>query len=151
MDKVDQNILRLLQTDCRQSIAELAEKSGLSASACHRRIGVLQEKGVIDSYVANLNGAALGYKIEFFVEVSLNAQQQDSLEQFEKAVQNVPEILECHLMTGTADYLLRVAAKDTKDYERIHRDYISNLPDISRIESSLVLRAVKPWAGYPIK
>ena len=151
MDEIDKKILKHLQADCRQSIAELAEKSGLSSSACHRRVGVLQDKGIIDSYVANLNGPSLGYKIEFFVEVSLNAQQQDSLKNFETAVQRVPEIIECNLMTGKSDYLLRIAAKDTEDYERLYRDYISTLPNISNIQSSLVLRSVKPWAGYPVK
>lgn len=150
MDKIDSTLLMYLQRDCRQSIAELSDKVGLSPSACHRRVVVLQDKGVIEGYVANLNRSALGYEIEFFVEVSLNAQQQENLKEFERAVQLIPEILECHLMTGSADYMLRVAAKNTQDYERIYRDFIASLPHVARIQSSLVMRTIKAWSGYPV-
>jgi DNA-binding Lrp family transcriptional regulator len=84
------------------------------------------------------------------VEVSLSAQTEEAFEKFEKAIQRVPEILECHLMSGQFDYLLRVVAIDAADYERIHRSRISRLPGVQRIQSSLALRTVKPWAGYPV-
>ncbi|MEE9588545.1 MAG: Lrp/AsnC family transcriptional regulator [Hyphomicrobiaceae bacterium] len=150
MDAIDRRILRALQTDCRQSIADLADQAGLSPSACHRRIGLLEERGYIAGYVADLNGAALGYRIEFFVEVSLNAQSEDALNAFESAVGRVPEILECYLMAGQSDYTIRIAASDTADYERIHRERIARLPHVARIQSSLVLRTVKRWTGYPV-
>jgi Lrp/AsnC family transcriptional regulator, leucine-responsive regulatory protein len=92
----------------------------------------------------------LGLANEFFVEVSLTAQTEEAFEKFEKAVQRVPEILECHLMSGQFDYLLRVAAADATDYERIHRTKLSRLPGLQRLQSSLALRAVKAWAGYPV-
>lgn len=150
MDKVDRRILMALQEDCRQPIAELADKVALSPSACHRRIKLLEEKGILQGYVARLDGKKLGYSIEFFIEISLSSQSQDILKEFEDAAKRIPEILECHLMAGDADYILRVAARSTEDYERIHRDRIAQLPYVSRIHSSLVLRSVRQWAGYAV-
>jgi Lrp/AsnC family transcriptional regulator, leucine-responsive regulatory protein len=105
---------------------------------------------VITGYNAALDRKALGLANEFFVEVSLTGQSEDTLEKFEKAVQRVPEILECHLMSGQFDYLLRVVAKDTEDYERIHRTKLSRLPGLQRIQSMLALRTIKDWGGYPV-
>jgi DNA-binding Lrp family transcriptional regulator len=150
LDKTDKIILTELQRSAQRPIAELAEKAGLSPSSCHRRVKLLEEAGVIQGYTANLDRATLGLANEFFVEVSLSAQTEEAFEKFEKAVQRVPEILECHLMSGQFDYLLRVVAADATDYERIHRSRISRLPGVQRIQSSLALRTVKGWAGYPI-
>lgn len=151
MDKLDLKILTALQRDCRQSVAELGEKVSLSPSACHRRIRLLENGGFIEGYSARLDGKKVGYLIEFFIEVSLASQREETLRLFEDAVEEVPEILECHLMTGEADYLLRVGASDTSDYERIYRNRIAQLPGVSRIQSSLVLRTVKKWSGYVLK
>lgn len=137
--------------DCRQSMAELAKKVMLSPSACHRRIKQLEADGVIQSYVAQVDGKKVGYEIEFFVEVSLDSQQSDALIAFEDAVKRVPEILECRLMTGHTDYIMRIAAKDTADYERFYREQITQLPSVSRIQSSLVLRTVSQSPGYALK
>jgi DNA-binding Lrp family transcriptional regulator len=150
LDKTDKIILLELQKNSQQAVAELAAKAGLSASSCHRRVKLLEEASVITGYTANLDRAALGFSNEFFVEVSLSAQTEEAFEKFERAIQRVPEILECHLMSGQFDYLLRVAATDATDYERIHRSRISRLPGVQRIQSSLALRTVKGWAGYPI-
>ncbi len=149
-DKMDKIILCELQKDSQRPVIELAAKAGLSPSSCHRRVKLLEEAGVITSYTANLDRAALGLNNEFFVEVSLSAQTEEAFERFEKAVQRVPEIVECHLMSGQFDYLLRVAATDASDYERIHRSRISRLPGVQRIQSALALRTIKGWAGYPI-
>ena len=150
LDRIDKILLVALQRDCRQSVAELADQAALSPSACHRRIKLLEEAGVITGYSAALNRAALGLPIEFFVEVSLIAQTEEAFERFEAAVKRVPEILECHLMSGQFDYLLRVAAADAADYERVHRSHIARLPGVQRIQSSLALRTVKGWSGYPV-
>ena len=150
LDKTDKIILLELQKNSQQAVAELAAKAGLSASSCHRRVKLLEDAGIITGYTANLDRAALGFSNEFFVEVSLSAQTEEAFEKFERAIQRVPEILECHLMSGQFDYLLRVAATDATDYERIHRTRISRLPGVQRIQSSLALRTVKGWAGYPI-
>ena len=150
LDEIDRRILTGLQRDSRQPIADLAAAAGLSPSACHRRIKLLEERGVIASYGAPLDRAALGYSIELFVELSLLSQTEDALTRFEQAVLRVPEILECHLMSGEADYLLRIVAHDAQDYERIHRTRIARLPGVARIVSSLALRTVKSWSGYPV-
>ncbi len=150
LDKIDKTILIELQRKATMPIAELAEKAGLSASSCHRRVKLLEQAGVITGYAATLDGKALGLNNEFFVEVTLGSQTEEAFEKFEKAVQRVPEILECHLMSGQFDYLLRVAAADAADYERIHRTKLSRLPGLQRLQSSLALRAIKSWSGYPI-
>ncbi len=149
-DKIDKIILVELQKSSQQPIAELAARAGLSPSSCHRRVKLLEEAAVITGYTATLDRAALGLANEFFVEVSLSAQTEEAFEKFERAVQRVPEILECHLMSGQFDYLLRVVAADAADYERIHRSRISRLPGVQRIQSALALRTIKPWAGYPV-
>jgi Lrp/AsnC family transcriptional regulator, leucine-responsive regulatory protein len=150
MDATDKIILNQLQRRGNLPLADLAEKAGLSASSCHRRVKALEAQGVITGYNAALDRKALGLANEFFVEVSLTGQSEDTLEKFEKAVQRVPEILECHLMSGQFDYLLRVVAKDTEDYERIHRTKLSRLPGLQRIQSMLALRTIKDWGGYPV-
>jgi Lrp/AsnC family transcriptional regulator, leucine-responsive regulatory protein len=150
IDKIDKIILSQLQRQGNMALADLAEKAGLSASSCHRRVKLLEKRGVITGYMAALDRKALGLANEFFVEVSLVAQTEEAFEKFEKLVQRVPEILECHLMSGQFDYLLRVIARDAEDYERIHRTKLARLPGIQRIQSSLALRTVKDWSGYPV-
>ena len=149
MDEIDRKILRLLQDNCRLSIADIGDKVGLSASACHRRISLLEKNGVIENYAARLNGEKLGYNMTFYVEVSLESQSDAVLSAFEKAALGRPEVLECYLTTGEADYLIKVAAPDTKSYERIYKRTIAALPHVSRIQSSLVMKTVKRWSGYP--
>jgi Lrp/AsnC family transcriptional regulator, leucine-responsive regulatory protein len=150
IDKSDKIILSLLQKNSQQSLSDVAEKAGVSTSACHRRIKALEEQGVITGYTASLNRKALGLANEFFVEVSLGQQTEEAFEKFEKAVLRVTEILECHLMSGQFDYLLRVVARDAEDYERIHRTRLARLPGIQRIQSSLALRTVKAWSGFQL-
>jgi Lrp/AsnC family transcriptional regulator, leucine-responsive regulatory protein len=150
LDRTDKIILSHLQRQGNLPLAELAEKAGLSASSCHRRVKLLEKQGVITGYAAALDRKALGLANEFFVEVTLAAQTEEAFEKFEKAVQRVPEILECHLMSGQFDYLLRVIARDAEDYERVHRTKLARLPGLQRIQSSLALRTIKDWGGYPV-
>ncbi len=149
VDAIDRKILTLLQDDCRAPIARTADKVGLSLSACHRRIGQLETAGLIERYAARLNGKALGYAMTFYVEVSLESQSESALTAFEKAALASDYVLECHLMTGDADYLIKVAAHDTEDYEQLYRHTIAALPYVSNIKSSLVMKTVKRWKGYP--
>ena len=111
----------------------------------------LEEKGVITGYAARLDARALGYTMEFFVEVSLKSQSDKALDAFECAVTASPEILECHLMAGGTDYLLRIVATDSADFERIHRERLARLPNVARLESHLAIRTVRAWNGYPVK
>lgn len=149
ISEIDRKILHELQTNCRQSSAMIGEKVGLSPSACHRRIGLLEDRGLIERYAARLNGERLGFAMTFYVEVTLEGQSEAILSAFEKAALSRPEVLECHLMTGHADYLIKVASPDTADYERIYRRTIAALPHVSRIQSSLVMKTIKRWSGYP--
>jgi Lrp/AsnC family transcriptional regulator, leucine-responsive regulatory protein len=150
VDPLNLRILRELQRDCRLSVAELGERVGLSASACHRRVKLLEDAGVITGYAARLDPRALGYTMEFFVEVSLRSQSDKALDGFERAVRSSPEILECHLMAGGTDYLLRIVATDSTDFERIHRERLAKLPNVARLESHLAIRTVRSWSGYPV-
>ena len=149
IDVIDKKILTLLQDNCRAPIAETAEKVGLSLSACHRRIGQLEKAGLIERYAARLNGTALGYAMTFYLDVSLESQSETALAAFEKAALASDQVLECHLMTGDADYLLKVACRDTEDYEQLYRRTIAALPHVTKIKSSLVMKSVKRWKGYP--
>ena len=150
MDRIDRKILAALQENCRRPISALAEQVGMSLSACARRISLLEDKGIIEGYGARLSGAKLGYGMTFYVEVSLDSQSESVLEDFEQAARQHAEVLECHLMTGSADYLVKVSAADTLDYESTYRKVIASLPHVSRIQSSLVMKTVKPWIGYKL-
>ena len=151
MDQIDARILRTLQRDASRPVAELAVEVGLSASACHRRVKLLEESGAISGYVARLDRSALGLPIQTFVEISLSSQSQEALNAFETAVSRFEEILECHLTTGQADYILRVAAQDVSDYDNIHRNCLARLPGVARMQTIFVLRSIREWQGYPIR
>lgn len=151
MNNIDRKILRLLQRDCRVSIAELSELVDLSTSACHRRIKLLEESGVIDGYSARLNPRNLGLPMHVYVEISLTSQSDESLNRFERAVKECSEILECHLMAGDADYLVKIAARGTDHFETIHRKSLSHLPGVRSMKSNFVLRTIQPWSGYPVE
>ncbi len=150
MDHFDRKILSDLQIDSGKPISEIAERVNLSLSACHRRIKMLEAAGVIDGYAARLDKHALGLEVDVFVEISLTSQSQETLNLFEKAVMTYDEILECHLTTGNADYIIRVAARNVPDYDRIHRNCLAKLPHVASMRSTFALRAIKPWKGYPV-
>lgn len=142
LDSIDLRILARLQKQGRISNADLAEAVGLSASACHRRVQRLEADGIIAGYVALLDPARLDWRATIFVEITLQAQADDVLDAFERAVRLVPEIVECHLMAGTADYLLKIVARDTEDFARIHRQSLARLPGVAQMQSSFSLRTV---------
>ena len=151
MDEFDRRLLRLLQADSARPIAEMAERVGLSPSACHRRIRALESAGVIAGYRAVLDPAALGLTLEVFVEIALSSQSEAMLRTFEDAVERAPEILECWLTAGRADYQLRLTARDMADYDRIHRGVLARLPGVASMHSRFALRRIKPWRGYPVE
>lgn len=150
MDRTDARILRRLQQNSSPSLNDLADVVGLSPSACHRRVKLLEKSGVIAGYAARLDRAALGLTIQAFVEISLTSQSEESLQAFEAAVIRTEEILECHLMTGSADYMLRVAARDVADFEHIHRNRLSRLPGVASMQSGFVLRSIREGGAYPV-
>ncbi|MEZ2224227.1 Lrp/AsnC family transcriptional regulator [Rhizobium sp. RCC_161_2] len=142
LDAMDRSILRVLQQNARITNAELAEKVGLSPSACSRRLDILEKDGVIGGYHARLSHKALDYKMIAMVHISLSGQFAKTLSEFEAAVKLCPNVLGCYLMSGEYDYILRIAARDLEDYERIHRDWLSALPHVVKINSSFALREV---------
>ncbi|WP_377289228.1 Lrp/AsnC family transcriptional regulator [Rhizobium sp. SG2393] len=142
LDAIDTAMLRVLQHHGRISNAELAEKVGLSPSACSRRLDILEKSGVISGYQARLSHRALDYKIIAIVHISLSGQFAKTLSEFEAAVKLCPNVLVCYLMSGEYDYILRIAARDLEDYERIHRDWLSALPHVVKINSSFALREI---------
>ncbi|OJT96452.1 MAG: AsnC family transcriptional regulator [Rhizobium sp. 63-7] len=142
LDAIDASILRILQQNGRMSNADLAAKIGLSPSACSRRLDILEKSGVISGYHARLSNKALDYKMVVIVHISLSGQFAKTLQEFEAAVKRCPNVLVCYLMSGEYDYILRVAAKDLEDYERIHRDWLSALPHVVKINSSFALREI---------
>ena len=150
LDATDKRILTVLQRKGRISNADLSEEVNLSASACHRRVQRLEADGYIRDYVALLNARKMGVPTTVFVEISLQAQADEVLDAFEKAVARVPDVLECHLMAGSADYLLKVVAENTEDFARIHRQYLARLPGVAQMQSSFALRTVFKTTALPV-
>ncbi|WP_236037429.1 Lrp/AsnC family transcriptional regulator [Belnapia arida] len=142
LDDTDRAILRLLRANGRMSNADLAEAVGLSASACLRRVRLLEHRGTIRGYTALIEEAAPRDLVVVIVQITLDRQTDDHLKRFEEAVRRCPEVRECYLMTGIADYLLRVEARDAADYERIHKEALSRMPGVARIQSSFAIRTV---------
>ncbi len=142
LDETDRALLRLLRADGRMSNADLAEAVGLSASACLRRVRLLEHRGIIRGYTALIEEAAPRDLVVVIVQITLDRQTDDHLKRFEEAVRRCPEVRECYLMTGIADYLLRVEARDAADYERIHKEALSRMPGVARIQSSFAIRTV---------
>ncbi len=151
LDSIDRRILSILQKSGRMSNADLADHVHLSASACHRRVQRLEKDGFIRDYVALLNPRKIGVPATIFVEITLSAQADEVLEAFEKAVARIPNVLECHLMAGTADYILKLVAEDTEDFARIHRQYLTRLPGVTRMQSSFALRTVFKTTALPVE
>ncbi|NBD29542.1 MAG: winged helix-turn-helix transcriptional regulator [Alphaproteobacteria bacterium] len=150
LDDTDRRLLNALQRRGRLSNAELSEAVNLSPSACHRRVQRLEKDGFISGYVALLNPRKVNRRTIVYVEITLSAQADEVLDAFEKAVARVPEVLECHLMAGAADYLLKVVAEDAEDFARLHRRALASLPGVQGMQSSFALRTVRQTTALPI-
>jgi Lrp/AsnC family leucine-responsive transcriptional regulator len=150
LDPTDRRILTVLQRTGRMSNADLSEEVNLSASACHRRVQRLEKDGYIRDYVALLDPRKMGRPTTVFVEITLQAQADEVLDAFEKAVKLIPDVLECHLMAGAADYLLKIVAGDTEDFARIHRRYLARLPGVAQMQSSFALRTVRQTTALQV-
>ncbi len=151
LDRIDRVILDVLQRDARVTNAALAEKVSLSESACLRRVRALERSGLISGYGARIDQEKAGLPVNVFVSITLDRQDQTDLQAFEDAVRKIPEVMECYLMTGDFDYLLRVAVADTADFERMHSRELTRLPGVARVHSSLALRAVARQSVLPIR
>ena len=150
LDPTDRRILSVLQKQGRMSNADLSERVNLSPSACHRCVQRLEVEGIIRNYVAMLDPRKLGLPTTVFVEITLSGQSDEVLEAFETAVARIPNVLECHLMAGTADYILKLVAEDTEDFARIHRQYLTRLPGVTQMQSSFALRTVFKTTALPV-
>lgn len=150
LDQTDRRLLKVLQRRGRISNADLAEAVNLSASACHRRVQRLESDGYIKGYVALLDPRKMGVPATVFVEITLTTQADEVLLAFETAVARVTDVLECHLTAGTADYILKIVAEDTEDFARIHRQYLTRLPGVAKMQSSFALRTVVSTTALPV-
>ena len=150
IDKFDRAILNHLQADGRMSNVDLANAVSLSESACLRRVRSLEEDGLIEGYVALLNQSKAGLSGDVFVHIGLHREEQSELAAFESAVQSIPEVMECYLMTGEFDYLLRVVVKNMADFERLHKESLTRLPGVARVNSSVAIRTVRKTTELPL-
>ena len=150
LDRIDRRMLAVLQEDGRIANSALARRVGLSESATLRRLRRLEDSGLIDGYVLLVNQARAGKPGNIVVEIALTAQEEAALSAFEAAVQDRPEILECYLMSGEYDDLLRVVVADVEDFERIHREHLTRLPFVGRVRSSFTLRTVLRRTSIPL-
>ena len=150
MDALDLRILARLQQDARISNVELAKAVNLSPSPCLARVRALEAGGYIDRYVTILDPKKLGLTVSVLVQVTLEKQVEAALETFEKAVRERPEVMECYLMTGDADYLLRVVVPDVPAFERFILEFLSRVPGVGNIKSSFALKQVKYQTALPL-
>ncbi len=151
IDDRDRLILEELQANGALSNADLAERVNLSPSACLRRVNILAESGLVEGTHLVLDQAKAGFKGTAYVFISLKGQDRATLTAFEAAMTNVPQIQECYLLAGQADYLLRVVFGDMEDLERLHSDVITRLPGVERVQSTLTLRTVKRTTRLPLR
>ena len=151
LDRTDRVILEVLQQDARITNAALAEKAHLSESACLRRVRALETSGLIAGYGARIDQEKAGLPVNVFVHITLDRQDQTDLQAFESAVRRIPEVMECYLMSGDYDYLIRVVVSDTTDFERVHSQELTRLPGVARVHSSFALRAVARLHALPIR
>ena len=150
LDATDRRILGHLQDNARLTNAELAELVEMSASPCWRRVRALEEAGTIRRYVTLLSPESAGLPVSVFVYVSLEKQVESALEAFERAVRERPEVMECYLITGDADYLLRVVVADLAAYERFLMEHLTRVPGVASIRSGFALKQVKYSAALPL-
>lgn len=144
-------ILHEIQADAKLTNLALAERVNLSESACLRRVRRLEEAGMIRGYVGLVDQTRAGFPDNVFVQITLHSQQRDDLAAFEAAVKALPEVMECYLMSGEADYIIRVIVADARDYERIHSQHLTRLPGVDRVHSSFALRTVIKKTEIPIR
>ena len=150
LDEIDRQILRELQANARISNAQLADHVGLSAAPCLRRVNALEESGVIRRHVTLLDPAAVNLAVTVFVQITLDLQLENRLDAFEKAILRRPEVMECYLMTGDSDYLLRVVVPDVAAYERFLKDSLTRIEAVAAIKSSFALKQVKYSTALPV-
>jgi Lrp/AsnC family transcriptional regulator, leucine-responsive regulatory protein len=150
LDAIDRKILRALQLNGKITIGELAEHAGLSPSPCARRVRLLESAGVVKGYTAIIDQKKVGLPISAFASIKLERQREEDLDRFADAVARWPEVVDCYLMTGQRDYLMRIVAADLEAYERFLKDKLTRLDNVASIETSFALGQVKRSEVLPI-
>lgn len=150
LDTIDRKILRALQANGKISIGELAEKVGLSPSPCARRVRLLEKTGIVKGYAAIVDQKKVGLPISAFASIKLERQREEDLDRFEEAVSRWPEVLDCYLMTGQRDYLMRIVVANLEAYERFIKDKLTRLENVASIETSFALGQVKRSEALPL-
>jgi DNA-binding Lrp family transcriptional regulator len=151
LDRYDRALLQVLQREGRITNSELAARVHLSESACLRRVRALEAAGLIEGYAALINQQRAGCPVNVFVSITLERQERADLRAFEEAIRRLPEVMECYLMSGEYDYLVRVVVADTADFERVHSQHLTSLPHVARVHSSFALRTVQKSRELPIR
>ena len=151
LDELDRRILCELQRDARMANAELARRLHLSPPAVHARVKWLEEQGIIRGYVARLDREALGFDMLCFIQISLQLHQVEQVMHFRTAVQQLPEVLECHHVTGEYDYLLKIVVQNRQELERLVMEKLTPIPGVARIHTSLVFSEIKSSTELPVK
>ena len=151
LDHIDRQILSLLQQDGRMTNVELAERVGLTAPPCLRRVRALEESGFIHGYHADLDAARLGYPITVFALVSLRSQAEQDLTLFEQHVATIPEVRECHMLNGEIDFILKIVAADLKGFQEILTTHLTPAPNVASVKTSLTIRTAKVAPGVPVR
>lgn len=149
-DRIDRQILSLLQVDGRMTNVDLAERVGLTAPPCLRRVRALEESGAIKGYHAALDPVALGYGITIFALVSLRSQAESDLSAFERHVADIPEVRECHMLNGEIDFILKIVATDLKSFQEILTTRLTTAPNVTSVKTSLTIRTSKQLPGIPV-
>lgn len=150
LDRIDLNILNDLQNDGRLTNVDLAKRVGISAPPCLRRVKNLEDRGIIESYQANLNAQILGFGVTIFAEVALTSQNDSDLRVFEEQVQKWPMVRECYLVTGGSDFLLKIVAKDFDSYQTFLSQELSTMDKVAQIKTRMVIRPSKKLPGVPL-
>ena len=150
LDAIDRRILRALQRNGRMSNVELANAVGLSPSPCLRRVKLLEEKGVIDQYVAVLNGPKLGLRLTVFARIWFKTQHAETTNLFAETVRNYPEVVECYLTTGECDALLRIVTTDLHAYWRFQSDHLMRIPSVQSVKTDVPMETIKAGRELPV-
>jgi Lrp/AsnC family transcriptional regulator len=150
VDAIERRILDVLQRDASLSAAEVAARVGLATTTCWRRIQQLEQRGVIRQRVALLDRSMLGLDVVVFVQVRLSTQGRDAIAQFDKAIRDRPEVLDCYTLTGEWDFCLRIVTRDMKEYEAFFLDHLSKIPNVQSVNSSIAVTVVKESTVLPL-
>ncbi len=151
MDRLDYRILSILQKDGQIPMNRLSEQVGLSLSACHRRVKLMEASGAIANYAAVIDRRSVGLELQVFIEVKLTSHYKEDQTAFEDKIKAMPDVLECHLISGEFDYLMRVAVRSPSDYEDFYRNRLSQIPSVAQVKTLLSLSALKEFRGYNLE